>query len=77
VVVVRERDEFLDYLVLCDSTVVLGHHDGCVAVTDDRTARLPAYDRASVARLRNAPEGFCVASTVPDAARSTVRSPSS
>jgi hypothetical protein len=68
VAIVRERDDFLDYLVLCDSMVVLEHDNRCVAVTDDRTARLPAYDRASVARLRNTPGGFWVASTRPDAA---------
>jgi hypothetical protein len=66
--IVRERDEFLDYLVLCDSTVVLEQDNGYTAVTDDRTARLPAYDRVSVARLRNAPGGFWVASTQPEAA---------
>jgi hypothetical protein len=69
VAIVRERDDAVDYLVLCDSTVVLDGADGTRAVTDDRTARLPAYDRASVARLRNAPQGFWVASTLPEAAR--------
>jgi hypothetical protein len=68
VAIVRRRGTALDYLVLCDSTVVFHYDERCVAVTDDRTARLPAYDRASVARLRNAPGGFWVASTTPDAA---------
>jgi hypothetical protein len=68
VAIVRRRTTVLDYLVLCDSTVVLQYDERCVAVTDDRTARLPAYDRATVARLRNAPGGFWVASTAPDAA---------
>jgi hypothetical protein len=66
--IIRERDEILDYLVLCDSTVVMDRDDSCVVVTDDRTARLPAYDRVSVARLRNMPGGFWVASTRPEAA---------
>jgi serine/threonine protein phosphatase PrpC len=68
VAIARERDEYVDYLVLCDSTVVLDGYDSCQAVTDDRTARLPAYDRESVAKLRNAPDGFWVVSTVPEAA---------
>jgi hypothetical protein len=68
VAIIRERDDLLDCLVLCDSTVVLDHGDRCVSLTDDRTARLPAYDRETVGRLRNAPGGFWVASTRPEAA---------
>lgn len=68
VALVRERDDHLDYLVLCDSAVVFERDDGLVVVDDDRTGRLPAYDRASVAALRNRPGGFWVASTVPEAA---------
>jgi hypothetical protein len=68
VAVVRERDEHLDYLVLCDSAVVFEGDDGLVVVDDDRTERLPSYDRASVAALRNRPGGFWVASTMPEAA---------
>jgi hypothetical protein len=68
VAIVRQRGELLDYLVLCDSTVVFEYADRCVAVIDDRTARLPAYDRRTVARLRNTADGFWVASTVPQAA---------
>jgi hypothetical protein len=64
----RRRGGELDYLVLCDSSVVLERHDGYEVITDDRTARLPAYDIASVARLRNASGGFWVASTDPRAA---------
>jgi hypothetical protein len=68
VAIVRRRATVLDYLVLCDSSVVFQYDERCVAATDDRTARLPAYDRATIARLRNAPNGFWVASTSPDAA---------
>jgi hypothetical protein len=68
VALVRERDEHLDYLVLCDSAVVFDGDDGLVVVNDDRTGRLPSYDRESVAALRNRPGGFWVASTVPEAA---------
>jgi hypothetical protein len=67
VAILRENTGSLDYLVLCDSTVVIGYGGNALAITDDRTARLPAYDRATVAGLRNA-GGFWVASTVPEAA---------
>lgn len=72
VALLREHDHQLDYLVLCDSSIVLDTVDGYRHVTDDRTSRLPAYDRASVARLRNTPDGFWVASTTPEAARHAV-----
>ena len=70
VAVVRERHDIVDYLVLCDSTVVLTNHDGGVIriVTDDRTAHLHGLTRAAVAELRNVPGGFWVASTDPAAA---------
>jgi hypothetical protein len=68
VAVVRERPGFLDYLVLCDSTVVYADAHGTTAISDERTDRLPAYDRASVARVRNRPGGYWVASTRPEAA---------
>jgi hypothetical protein len=64
----RAGEHGLDYLVLCDSSIVLEHAGGYRAITDDRTARLTAYDRMSVARMRNAPGGFWVASTDPAAA---------
>jgi hypothetical protein len=69
VAIVRERDDAVDYLVLCDSTVLVDRHDGdWAAITDDRTARLPAYDAETVAGLRNTAGGFWVASTRPEAA---------
>jgi hypothetical protein len=68
VAIVRERDGHLDYLVLCDSVVVFENADGITVINDDRTATLPAYDRDTVARLRNRRGGFWVASTDPEAA---------
>jgi hypothetical protein len=68
VAIVRERPGFLDYLALCDSTVAFAGTDGVTAITDDRTAHLAAYDRHSVALVRNRPGGFWVASTAPEAA---------
>ncbi len=72
VAIVRDRNGYLDYLVLCDSALVFENASGLVAITDDRTATLPAYDRDSVARLRNQPGGFWVASTAPEAAAQAV-----
>ena len=69
VAILRVDGHRLDYLVLCDSLIVLLGRDAYTVVTDARTARLTAFDPASVARRRNAPDGFWVASTDPDAAR--------
>lgn len=71
--IVRERGEFVDYLVLCDSVVVVEDAAGITAITDDRLDFLPAYDRATVAQLRNTPDGFWVASTAPQAAHQDPR----
>lgn len=68
VAIVRERGDEVDYLVLCDSTVVLAGPGGIRAITDGRTSGLRGRTRASVAALRNAPGGFWVASTEPAAA---------
>ncbi|PWR11668.1 hypothetical protein DKT69_26170 [Micromonospora sicca] len=72
VAMVRERGDQVDYLVLCDSSVVFEDGDGIVAVHDNRTDTLPAYDRHTVAGLRNRPGGFWVASTDPAAAAEAV-----
>jgi hypothetical protein len=67
--ILRTGGPTVDYLVLCDSLIVAERVDGGFEViTDDRTARLTAYDPVSVARQRNAPGGFWVASTDPEAA---------
>ncbi|MEY9215414.1 protein phosphatase 2C domain-containing protein [Thermobifida halotolerans] len=61
-----------DYLVLADTAVVFTQEDGTVrAVSDDRVDRLPGgrpYSRQLVRESRNAPGGFWVASTAPEAA---------
>ncbi|MFI7077515.1 protein phosphatase 2C domain-containing protein [Micromonospora sp. NPDC049903] len=72
VAMVRERGDHVDYLVLCDSSVVIENSDGIIVVRDDRTDRLEAYDRHTVARLRNMAGGFWVASTEPAAAAEAV-----
>ncbi|GAA1260557.1 protein phosphatase 2C domain-containing protein [Kitasatospora nipponensis] len=69
VAMVRRREGWLEYLVLADSPVVVELTDGeLVVLADDRVEHLPAYDLASVARLRNSPGGFWVAGSRPQAA---------
>jgi hypothetical protein len=69
VALLRRRGAWLEHLVLADSPVLVELTDGRLEVVlDDRVDRLPAYDLATVARLRNAPGGFWVASTRPEAA---------
>jgi len=69
VAILRERSEEMDYLVLCDSVIILESTDGGLQiVVDDRTARLPSYTVEAVRELRNSENGFWVASTLPEAA---------
>jgi hypothetical protein len=71
VVLLRERAEEVDYLVLCDSSLVLADPGGGIlrAVTDDRTAAVRGLPRPEIVARRNQPGGFWVASTDPLAAR--------
>jgi hypothetical protein len=70
VVLVREQPDIVDYLVLCDSTLVLLDPDSTIGqvITDGRTTAMRGLSRAEVAERRNRPGGFWVASTDPDAA---------
>ncbi|RAY15190.1 hypothetical protein DPM19_10735 [Actinomadura craniellae] len=76
VAILRHRDgeagEF-DWLVLADSPIVLdlGAAEPAV-IRDDRVDRLPAYTAEAVRAARNAPGGFWVASTRPEAAHQAV-----
>jgi hypothetical protein len=76
VAMARIRGGDLEYLVLCDSPVLLGHPGGgCTLVADDRLARLPGgkpYSVETVRACRNQPGGFWVASTDPAAAYQAV-----
>ncbi|RBQ21949.1 protein phosphatase 2C domain-containing protein [Spongiactinospora rosea] len=76
VTVLRERGDALDYLVLCDSPLVLVRADGePIVVHDDRVERLPGgrpYGNALVRAHRNRPGGFWVASTAPEAAHEAI-----
>jgi hypothetical protein len=75
--VVRVRDNFLDYLVLCDSPLLLGLREEQVRlIADERLARLGGGGPLSadqVRAARNQPGGFWVASTDPDAAYQAAR----
>lgn len=70
--VVRVAGQQLDYLTLGDSPIMLWQPGRDIQVLmDDRTARLPGgrpYTFELVRSLRNKPEGFWIASTVPEAA---------
>jgi Protein phosphatase 2C len=69
VAILREQDETLDYLVLCDSPIVIETAaNELVVVNDDRTRHLKSYEVDDVAVVRNTDEGFWVASTEPEAA---------
>jgi Protein phosphatase 2C len=71
--VARARDGRLDYLVLCDSPLLLRDRQGRVTVVaDDRLAQLPPGGGPARAQ-RNKPGGFWVASTDPAAADRAIR----
>lgn len=73
VALLRRRGDTLDYLVPCDSVVVVETKDGEVrAITDDATSQLPGYGPEDVRRVRNQPGGFWVASTKPEAAEQAI-----
>jgi hypothetical protein len=68
VVAVRHRAGQLDYLTLADSPLIVDLHGDVRAIADDRTAHLTDYSHEGVRAARNTPDGFYVASTMPDAA---------
>lgn len=73
VALLRHHGDLVDYLVLCDSPMVIETHDGKVqAYTDDATSYLPGYTQGDLRRTRNQPGGFWVASTKPEAAEHAV-----
>ncbi|MGH3155299.1 MAG: protein phosphatase 2C domain-containing protein [Streptosporangiaceae bacterium] len=74
--IARAGGTTLDYLVLCDSPILLRHTGGrLTVVADDRLARLPGgppYASELIRARRNQPGGFWVASTDPTAAYQAV-----
>src|SRR5579859_679598 len=75
--VARIRGTVLDYLVLCDSPIVVAHSGGRLTLlADNRLASLPGrrpYTPEQVRTWRNRPGGFWVASTDPAAPYHAVR----
>jgi len=73
VAMARQRAGQFDYLTLADSPLLLDDDGEVRVIKDDRTAHLPDYSPAGIRAARNSPEGFYVASTMPDAAHQAVR----
>ncbi|HEY2443361.1 MAG TPA: protein phosphatase 2C domain-containing protein [Streptosporangiaceae bacterium] len=75
--VARIRENALEYLVLCDSPILLRRSGGRLTLlADDRLERLAGGGPLSAGLVRegrNRPGGFWVASTDPDAAYQAVR----
>lgn len=75
--VARAGRGVLEYLVLCDSPILLAHPGGRITLlADDRLARLPGgrpYTPDQVRAWRNKPGGFWVASTDPAAPQHAVQ----
>jgi hypothetical protein len=76
VAMVRSVGTAIEYLVLGDSPVILRTGDGITPVVDDRVDHLQPggrpYTRDLVRSKRNAPGGFWVASTNPQAAHEAI-----
>jgi hypothetical protein len=76
VALVRSTGTAIEYLVLGDSPVILQTGDGITPVVDDRVDHLQPggrpYTRTLVRSKRNAPGGFWVASTNPQAAHEAI-----
>jgi Protein phosphatase 2C len=75
--VARVRNAAVEYLVLCDSPILLAH-PGCrlTLLADDQLASLPGrrpFTPEQIGAWRNKPGGFWVASTDPAAAYHAVR----
>ncbi|MCK9930755.1 protein phosphatase 2C domain-containing protein [Frankia sp. Mgl5] len=71
-VIARWTSDEFEYLVLADSPLILDLGGTIRPIIDDRIAHLPDYSADGVARSRNQPGGFWVASTNPDAAYQAV-----
>jgi hypothetical protein len=81
-VVLRETPTAVEYLVLCDCTLVVETDHGTLAITDTRLAELLRWVRSSperrehltdgLTRLRNHDDGYWVASTDPTAAYNAI-----
>ena len=68
VTILRRRGCDLDWLVLCDSPLLLDLHGEVRVIRDDRVDHLADYTLEGVRKARNSSGGFWVASTRPEAA---------
>jgi hypothetical protein len=68
VTLLRASEKAVDYLVLCDSPLVVEVGGAVRVVLDGRASRLPERTISGVSAARNRPGGFWVASTDPRAA---------
>jgi hypothetical protein len=72
VTILRCRDDVLDYLVLGDSPLLVNRAGKVEPILDERMANLKDYSYEAVMAVQNTPDGYYVASTVPDAAYQAV-----
>jgi hypothetical protein len=68
VTLLRASEKAVDYLVLCDSPLIIEVHGAVRVVLDDRASQIPEHTTSGVRAARNRPGGFWVASTDPRAA---------
>jgi len=68
VTILRCRGEFIDYLVLGDSPLLVSRSGKVEPILDERMANLSDYSYEAVMAVQNTPDGYYVASTMPDAA---------
>jgi hypothetical protein len=72
VTILRCRDDVLDYLVLGDSPLLVNRAGKVEPILDERMASLKDYSYEAVIAVQNTPDGYYVASTMPDAAYQAV-----
>jgi protein phosphatase 2C-like protein len=73
VTLLRTHEKRVDYLVLCDSPLLIEVSGTVQAVLDERISSLPSYTIEGVRAARNHAGGFWVASTDPRAAHEAVQ----
>ena len=72
VTILRQRGDELNYLVLGDSPLLLRRGGRVDAILDERMANLTDYSYDAVIAVQNTPQGYYVASTMPEAAYKSV-----
>ncbi|MFC0112299.1 hypothetical protein [Kibdelosporangium aridum] len=72
VTMLRRRSDVLDYLVLGDSPLLVSRSGKIEPILDERMANLDDYSYDAVMAVQNTPDGYYVASTMPEAAYQAV-----